>query len=1204
MKKLFTFLLVAVCFVMLGKNADAQTTVFSDNFNTSRGTTYTTTAGAIGTSTVWSMTRSGVDWGARIDPDKLDLSNDASASANVLGWVFGNTPLSNYTAPFNASLSSNPGLVTWTFNMRSSRASALSGFTTTSSYGMAYVIGCTTNSPNTTGNGYAVVMGGGGTNTIGLIRFTNGLQGTKTTIVTFGGAPAALTNYMSIKLTYDPSTNNWSLFNRDDGSTAFADPASGSLTQVGLTVADNTYTGSALTYTGAYWQGSTTANQLAYFDNITATVVGSGSPTKLVVTAVNGGTSPSANTGFSVTVQSQDNSNVTQNVSSNTGVTLTRAAGTGTLGGTLTGTINSGSSSVTFTGITYNTIENGVQLLASTNSGMSLTAGTSSAFNVLEAANQIVFVNLPSTGATGAPLSTFTIEARRTDNSVDANYTKNITLSEASGPGAIGGTLTKAAVAGVATYNDITFTTAGTVTIAATDGTLNVTSGNIVISVGSSASDYFRSNAATGNWSTPGSWESSADGSTGWMTATLAPTSAANTITIRINNNITVNNVQNADQLVIESGGILTYSASGLTVNDGAGDDIIIQSGGKLSMGALFAYGAGTPTVNVNTGGTLSIIASGLTGVGAGVNATNIIYSNASILEYTLSSSFSASGNTYFPNVDAVTIPIFKITQNLTSIGGASSTTFNGAFFIPNGVTISWAGNGTKVFRNGVITSNGGTASMTVASGTGSWSIPGVGELAGTNGTLTLTNVNGINVQGTANVTGKIILGATNMIQQGSATLTGSGTISLSGSLATQIGTYSTNTFTGTYEFTGAGQTIPAGTYTALTVNGTGLVLGGAVTASTLNLTSGTITLGANNLIITSGGSITGASSLKYVVTDGAGLLIRNGIDNAAGTVLFPIGRTSYNPVSLSNTGTIDNFSVNVQNSLDNATADNTKAVTRQWNISEGTVGGSNCFITFQWATADEGTNVNHGILEIGHWNLGGYYDGITATAVGGSDPAFTITNSVTAPISSFSPFILANQGTAPVELASFTSTLNGREVKLNWSTTEEVNNAGFDVERKSSVENSAWTKMGSVTGNGTSTVSHSYTYNDRNVTSGTYSYRLKQIDNNGNYTYYALSNEVIVALPTKYDLSQNYPNPFNPTTKINYDLPVDAKVSVRIVDMTGREVATLVNAAQTAGSYTLSFNAASLSSGIYFYQINAVGNQSFSKTMKMLLVK
>lgn len=247
-----------------------QTTVFSDNFSTNNNASYTT-GGPIGASP-WSVTVSGADWGARINtaPAQLELTNDASASANAVGWVYSSAQLNSFSAPYNTTLNLNVGLITWTFNFRTNRTSALAGFTSTTSYGMAMVLASTSNTPNTTGSGYAVVMGGGGSNTIGLIHFNNGLLGTKTTVVSFGGAPALLTNYMSVKVTYDPVTDTWNLHNRDDGA-SFADPAAGVFTSLGSAV-NNTYTGTAMSYMGAYWQGSTSATQTTFFDNIKTTV--------------------------------------------------------------------------------------------------------------------------------------------------------------------------------------------------------------------------------------------------------------------------------------------------------------------------------------------------------------------------------------------------------------------------------------------------------------------------------------------------------------------------------------------------------------------------------------------------------------------------------------------------------------------------------------------------------------------------------------------------------------------------------------------------------------------------------------------------------------------------------------------------------------------------------------------------------------------
>ena len=206
--------------------------------------------------------------------------------------------------------------------------------------------------------------------------------------------------------------------------------------------------------------------------------------------------------------------------------------------------------------------------------------------------------------------------------------------------------------------------------------------------------------------------------------------------------------------------------------------------------------------------------------------------------------------------------------------------------------------------------------------------------------------------------------------------------------------------------------------------------------------------------------------------------------------------------------------------------------------------------------------------------------------------------------LSLFCDFAFAgNDQPLPVELSSFASIVSGSNVTLNWSTSTETNNAGFDIER-SAIEGS-WTKVGSVEGHGTTTTPQNYTFTERAVTTGKYNYRLKQTDFNGNFTYHNLGNEVSIGVPEKYDLSQNYPNPFNPSTKINYDLPTDGKVSIKLFDMSGKEVASLVNEVKTAGYHTVDFNASNLSSGVYFYRISVEANgNNFTATKKMMLVK
>ena len=146
--------------------------------------------------------------------------------------------------------------------------------------------------------------------------------------------------------------------------------------------------------------------------------------------------------------------------------------------------------------------------------------------------------------------------------------------------------------------------------------------------------------------------------------------------------------------------------------------------------------------------------------------------------------------------------------------------------------------------------------------------------------------------------------------------------------------------------------------------------------------------------------------------------------------------------------------------------------------------------------------------------------------------------------LTSFSDFALIDgDAPLPVELSSFTSSVVKNSVGLNWSTVTELNNSGFDIERKLASTNT-WAKIGFVAGAGTTTTAKHYDFLDKNLATDKYNYRLKQIDNNGNYNYHNLSGEVIVGVPTKFELSQNYPNPFNPSTKINYDLPFDSVIA------------------------------------------------------------
>lgn len=261
------FLLLSVLVVSVA--GAQQATVYSTDFSTASGTSYTVLNGQIGTSP-WSMLRSGQDLGARISGGLMTLTNDASGASNVSGWVMAYST-SGLAAPYSSTLSANPGVVTWTFNMRQIRSNPsgmASGY-----YGNAFILAGSSNTTATTGSGYAVVLGQNGKiDPIRLVRYTTGLR-TSTNIITSNTSGLADfgNQYLSVKVTYTPSTNTWQLFVRNDGTGAFQDPATGTLTSQGTAV-NNGSTTTALPLLGMFWNANSKGGRTAYFDNVSVTV--------------------------------------------------------------------------------------------------------------------------------------------------------------------------------------------------------------------------------------------------------------------------------------------------------------------------------------------------------------------------------------------------------------------------------------------------------------------------------------------------------------------------------------------------------------------------------------------------------------------------------------------------------------------------------------------------------------------------------------------------------------------------------------------------------------------------------------------------------------------------------------------------------------------------------------------------------------------
>jgi hypothetical protein len=191
------------------------------------------------------------------------------------------------------------------------------------------------------------------------------------------------------------------------------------------------------------------------------------------------------------------------------------------------------------------------------------------------------------------------------------------------------------------------------------------------------------------------------------------------------------------------------------------------------------------------------------------------------------------------------------------------------------------------------------------------------------------------------------------------------------------------------------------------------------------------------------------------------------------------------------------------------------------------------------------------------------------------------------------------SQIVVPVELTSFNASIKDEGVQLAWTTATEINNMGFEIQRNQSA---AWETIGFVEGRGTTSEITNYKFfNDLSEfnSSAKLQYRLKQIDFNGVFSY---SNVVEVDFVLEnYSLSQNYPNPFNPSTSISFTLTRSTFVTLKIYNILGNEITTLVNELIPGGNHKVQFDATGLSSGVYFYTLTA---DNFVESKKMVVMK
>jgi hypothetical protein len=447
--------------------------------------------------------------------------------------------------------------------------------------------------------------------------------------------------------------------------------------------------------------------------------------------------------------------------------------------------------------------------------------------------------------------------------------------------------------------------------------------------------------------------------------------------------------------------------------------------------------------------------------------------------------------------------------------------------------------------------------------------------------------------------------------------------------------TNSTLTVSNTYSSTN-------GDFNAVTINKTGgakVILGsniylagganGTISNSILTFTNGIVETGSYILVSqsTTETNVVGYSSASYVV----GAMGRGMSSSGAGNKYFPVGDANgYRLFKLNSTTTgsaTGHFAI-VRCIPGNANTGSSILVgidavskVRYYQVGYNFVLAGASSMSFERFSPSYG--LGDGVVPGSTWLKVAYSLDDKATwtkisanhTVGALDPPVMITpdrinpaQSITAGGSMLIALADSSGGDnpLPVELSSFSSYVNGRNVTLNWVTKTEKNSDKFIIERTTAGNSLNWIALNSVKASVLSNSPKKYSFNDMNLQTGKYLYRLKMIDNDGSFDY-SIIVENEISVPINFDLTQNYPNPFNPNTKINYQLPVDANVIMEVYNITGQKVLELVNQDQAAGYYSVDFGASKLTSGVYIYRLLASDKETgnnFSSTKKMMLLK
>lgn len=533
--------------------------------------------------------------------------------------------------------------------------------------------------------------------------------------------------------------------------------------------------------------------------------------------------------------------------------------------------------------------------------------------------------------------------------------------------------------------------------------------------------------------------------------------------------------------------------------------------------------------------------------------------------------------------------PTYNIGGTITNGGTINALTANGTSIINliggNSVNVAWGTVSGGDFNTTIVPTKTATlvSNLTVPSGN-SFLINGTLSC----GTYTIGGSGSTTVNSTATVNiGHADGLAGNIFTLGSNSFSPAATYVYNGSVAQAISSYLPNNITGKLKIDNS--------------NGVSLNRSLTITSGTLDLTSGKLKTRFDvstiqNLSIGSTATLSNYSSNSFV----DGPLIAT-LSSGVGRT-FPIGSgLTYRPISLNmSVGqdvTAEMFNSAPSGSLIGSGVDKISSV-RYYSISNAT--SANCSVTLPWGSDDVVSDLSNITVVYGA-NTSVWLSNNRSGSTTGNASSGTVTGTFGSIMGA--DFTLGNiiGGTnpLPLEMTFFTALVRDGKVELAWRTATEVNNYGFEIQR--STPATEWQCIGFVGGAGTSNAPNVYSFIDNDLFPGKHFYRLKQIDHGGAFQYSSSVGAFVNGAPEEFVLDQNFPNPFNPLTNVGFQLPIAAQVKLSVYDVLGREMAVLMDERKEAGIYSAQWDAARLSSGVYFYRLTA---GTFVGTKKMLLMR